>query len=75
MKKMYVLDKSGSRLFAGTRNDCKNYIKRTKVKDYKLTEKFVEKVIIEEKQFNAIPNHANHLAKPATKEGWFNRLF
>lgn len=77
MKKMYVLDESGNKLFDGTRQDCKMFIRKNKVGRYRLTEKFVEKValVAPTEEFEAEPDNDNNLAKPATKEGFFNRIF
>ena len=77
MKKMYVLDESGNKLFDGSRHDCKQFIRKNKVGRYKLTEKYVEKVVLEApvEEFDEEPDNDNNLAKPGNKEGFFNRIF
>jgi len=72
MKKMYVLDTTGKKLFVGTRAACKTFIKNSGIrKKIKLTERFIEKIVVFEEE----SNNDNNLAKPATKEGFFNRIF
>jgi len=63
MKKLTVLSLSGKKLFTGTRQKCKAFVRANKVQRYKFIEKFVEK------------ETENFLAKAKTKEGHFNEIF
>ena len=74
---MYILDDSGKILFEGTRRDCKHYIRKNNLRNFKLTENYVEKVIVvdEADEYEGDEDNDNHLAKAATKEGYFNRVF
>lgn len=71
MKDLNIYDLSGEKLFTGTKHECKEYIRHNKINRYKMKETFREKVA----QFVAEPKNTNHLAKEATKEGYFNRVF
>jgi hypothetical protein len=73
MKKMYVLDASGKKLFAGQRRDCKKFVRDNKLNAFKLTENYVEKVVITKPTVE--PEEENELAKAETPEGYFNKVF
>jgi len=73
MKKMYVLDASGKKLFAGPRRDCKKFIRANNLNKFKITENYVEKVIVTSKP--EVEEEDNHLAKAETPEGFFNKVF
>ena len=45
MKKMYVLDRSGEKLFEGTRHECKQFIRKNKLSRASLSEYYSEKVV------------------------------
>lgn len=71
MKIMNIYDPHNELLFSGTRHQVKQYIKRNKIQRYFIKEKYVEKVALIE----ADEDNDNHLAKPPTPEGRFNRVF
>lgn len=77
MKKMYVLDADGKKLFAGQRIECKRFIRANNVNHYTLSESYVEKVVVKPpvEEFDEEPDNDNNLAKPGNKEGFFNRIF
>ena len=70
MKKLYVLNNSGDKLFEGSRQQCKEFLKTCNVKT-KIVGRYFEKVIapIEEKIKEA------PMLDETTKEGFFNRVF
>jgi len=54
---LHVLTKNGDKLFSGSRHDVKQFIRKNKIKNYVLKERFVEKVVAtneEIESFNAI---------------------
>lgn len=63
MKKLNVYDLDGKKLFTGTREDVKHYVRSHKIRHYTLKESFDEKVVeIEDK-------------KAITSEKDFNEIF
>ena len=68
---MYLLDLNGEVLFTGTRHEAKMFLRKNRINRYRLVERLVEKVA----EFKADDETDNNLAKPATKEGFFNRVF
>ena len=42
---LHVLTKNGDKLFSGSRHDVKQFIRKNKIKNYVLKERFVEKVV------------------------------
>ena len=45
---LHVLTKDGKKLFSGSRHDVKQYLRKNKVKNYVLKERFVEKTVVTE---------------------------
>lgn len=73
MKKMYVLDASGKKLFAGVRRDCKKFIRSNNLNKFTLTENYVEKVVVAKPAPDLSSD--NYLAEEETPEGFFNKVF
>lgn len=73
MKKMYVLDASGKKLFAGVRRDCKKFIRSNNLNKFTLTENYVEKVVVAKPA--PVKEEDNYLAEEETPEGFFNKVF
>lgn len=51
MKKIFVLDQSGNKLFEGSRHDAKHFIKRRALTRFKMVERFEEKAVVEPEKF------------------------
>lgn len=73
MKILTVFDLNNKKLFAGTRHDCKHFIRKNNVKRFRVKECFEEKVVVIEPTVE--PEKVNPLSEPETKEGFFNRVF
>ena len=43
---MHVVSLSGEKLFSGSRHDCKQFIRKNRIKRFRLKERFVEKVAV-----------------------------
>lgn len=69
---MHVVSNDGRLLFSGSRHDCKQFIRKNNVKQYKLKERFAEKVIVSAPVVETI---VNPLSEPDTPEGFFNKIF
>ncbi len=67
---LHVLTKDGQKLFSGSRHDVKLWIRKNKVKNYIIKERFSEKVAASKED---VPT--NPLSEPDTKEGFFNKVF
>lgn len=77
MKKMYVLDDSGKNLFEGTRRECKHFVRKENLRNVRLSEAYVEKVMLvdETQKLDDDTSEDNYLAQAETKEGYFNKVF
>jgi hypothetical protein len=73
MQKLNVKALDGEILFTGSKHDCNQYIRTNRVQRYKIesTMDVPEKVML----VDADEDNENFLAKAATKEGFFNRVF
>jgi len=73
MKKLNIKTLDGEILFTGSKHDCNTYIRKNRVQRYKIesTMDIPEKVML----IDADEDNPNFLAKAATKEGFFNRVF
>ena len=71
MKTVNIYDPADRLLFSGTKQEVKKFLREKKIKRYHIRERFTEKIAL----FTADENNENHLAKPATAEGDFNRVF
>ena len=71
---MHVISNDGRILFTGTKHACKQFIRKSNVKQYKLKTNFTEKVAVVETQPKAKPE-PSPLSEPETPEGFFNRVF
>ena len=49
MKILHVLDLEGNKLFAGSKHDCKQFIRTNRIKRYRLRDAFIEKQVAAEK--------------------------
>ena len=67
---LHVLTKGGKKLFSGSKHDVKQFIRKNKIKNYVLKERFSEKVAVTEED---VPT--NPLSEPDTPEGFFNKVF
>jgi hypothetical protein len=68
---MHVVSNDGRILFSGSRRDCKQFIRKNNVKQYKLKEHFSEKVVV----IPEVEEKSNPLSEPETVEGFFNKVF
>lgn len=71
MKILNAYSPQGELLFTGTKGEIKTYLRKHRIQDVIIKEKFIEKVM----EFIKEEDNSNHLAKPPNKEGWFNRIF
>lgn len=67
---LHVLTKDGQKLFSGTKHEVKLFLRKNKIKNYVLKERFVEK-----KAVSAEDAPTNPLSEPDTPEGFFNKIF
>lgn len=84
MKKVYVLNGAGDKLFEGTRTQCKQFIRKNRLSKAAISEKFVEKKTAfpateEVVEDNVAPAPAEEIKSSSddeeTKLSLFNRLF
>ncbi|MEE9580586.1 MAG: hypothetical protein V3V74_04640 [Nitrosomonadaceae bacterium] len=73
MKNLNVKALDGEILFTGSKHNCNQYIRTNRVQRYKIEScmDIPEKVML----IDADEDNPNFLAKAATKEGFFNRVF
>lgn len=69
---MHVVSNDGRLLFSGSRHDCKQFIRKNNVKQYKLKERFVEKVVVTQPTAQLSPTLDNDSLEP---ERFFNKIF
>ena len=67
---MHVVSNTGKILFSGSRHDCKQFVRKNNVKQYKLKERFAEKVIVVEEP--VIEEVEEKVKEP---EAFFNQVF
>ena len=66
---LHVLTKDGQKLFSGSRHDVKLWIRKNKIKNYVLKERFSEKVAVVEEDAPT-----NELSE-SEKSEFFNKIF
>lgn len=79
---MHVVSNDGRLLFSGSRHDCKQFIRKNNVKQYKLKEQFIEKIIVKPpfgggEPFDPKPDPQPPVYPEETEEPetFFNRVF
>lgn len=66
---LHVLTKDGQKLFSGSRHDVKLWIRKNKVKNYIIKERFTEKVTAIEEDVPTNP------LSDSDSNGFFNEVF
>jgi hypothetical protein len=68
---MYVISNDGRLLFSGSRHDCKQFVRKNNVKQFKFKEHFSEKVVVAEPE--VIVEKEEEVVD--TPETFFSRVF
>jgi hypothetical protein len=67
---LHVLTKDGKKLFSGTKHEVKLFLRKNRIKNYVLKERYTEKKAVVEPT-----TPSNPLSEPETPEGFFNTIF
>ena len=70
MNLMHVVTPDGQKLFSGSRHDCKQFVRKNRVKRYQIRSTFVEKVAVAPTTTTDYESE-----KTTTTESYFNKMF